>query len=68
MANDISQCSLDNEIHLVLISNILGFPPNFYSRRTINDNIIIPFSAKTCTEDVAIEPVKFRPKNMTNIT
>ena len=67
MAKEVSQCSLDNETHLILVSNILGFSPNFYSRRTINDNII-PFSAKTCTEDIVIEPVKFRPKNMTDIT
>ena len=59
MAKDISQCSLDNEFDSCF--KYFRFHPNFYSinRRTTNDNIY----SQTCTQDIAIEPVKFSPQN-----
>lgn len=32
------------------------------------ENIITLFSAKTCTEDITIEPGEFKPQNKATIT
>lgn len=63
MAKDISQYSLDNEFESCFKQ--FKFHPNFYSinRRTTNDNVY----SKTCTQDIAIKPAKFRPQNKTYI-